>query len=262
MNAKTAITGLSKRVDEVDKEEFVTQMNEMAMKQEDPGHPMPHAEEGLEVLATGSVRPVAHEGSGTVKLLKLLPHGDQIIRLEDLDVLNGPKLHVYLSSEYNVESHDDLGDTIDLGELKGNKGNQNYLVPDNVDATKFKSIVIYCVPFKVVFASANMELMPQAEISDSASSGEVSAAQLSGGWNVKESGSVGWASITFDSNGTYATHLNERPFDDGSWSVNNGSLTLESRVPEFNSEFSNVSLKDNTLTFETQGKTTVLTRVE
>ena len=262
MRTKTAINALSKKVEEVDKGEFINQMNEMAAKDENMGYPMPHAEEGIEVLATGSVRPVAHDGSGTLKLLNLLPHGDQIIRIEDLDVLNGPNLHVYLSSEYNVESHDDLGDFIDLGELKGNKGNQNYLIPDNVDATKFKSIVIYCVPFRVVFASANIELMPQAQNEGETSLQEVSKESLVGGWNVQDSGSVGWASIMFDESGAYDTHLNERPFDDGEWKLENGNLTLSSSVADLSAVFSNITLKDSMLSLESQGKTTILTRVE
>jgi hypothetical protein len=38
--------------------------------------------------------------------------------------------------------------------LKGNVGNQNYDIPDEIDLDQFQSVVIYCVPFHVVFSSA------------------------------------------------------------------------------------------------------------
>ncbi len=159
---KTAITSMSRRVGESQRNEFIAQMNETAKKDSAMTQPMPHAEKGVAVLAAGSLRPVAHDGSGSVRVLRLDPYEDQIVRLENLDVLNGPDLHVYLSAKENVESSADVGDFIDLGKLKGNQGNQNYVVPLNVDATKFKSVVIFCEPFKVVFASANLEVLPQA----------------------------------------------------------------------------------------------------
>ena len=170
LRKKTAISSMSGKVSEKQKSDFIAQMNEIAkndamMKQE-----MPHAEKGIVVLAAGSLRPIAHDGSGSVRVLRLDPYEDQIVRFENLDVLNGPDLHVYLSAKENVESLADIGDFIDLGKLRGNQGNQNYVVPLNVDATKFKSVVIFCQPFKVVFASANLELLPQSKpVGDEAS---------------------------------------------------------------------------------------------
>ena len=38
--------------------------------------------------------------------------------------------------------------------MKGNVGNQNYGIPDDVNLDEFQSVVIYCVPFGVVFSSA------------------------------------------------------------------------------------------------------------
>ena len=40
------------------------------------------------------------------------------------------------------------------GSLKGNIGNQNYEIPVNVDVTGYGSVVIYCAPFHVIFATA------------------------------------------------------------------------------------------------------------
>ena len=40
---------------------------------------------------------------------------------------------------------------------KGNKGNQNYPIPDDVDVDSQMSVVIYCVPFSVVFSVATLQ---------------------------------------------------------------------------------------------------------
>jgi hypothetical protein len=50
----------------------------------------------------------------------------------------------------------DVGDYVDLGILKGNVGNQNYEIPDDVDLSAIKSVVIWCRPFKVVFSVADL----------------------------------------------------------------------------------------------------------
>ena len=46
---------------------------------------------------------------------------------------------------------------VDLGELKGNRGNQNYPIPAGVDIGIQQSVVIYCVPFSVVFSVAMLQ---------------------------------------------------------------------------------------------------------
>ncbi len=43
---------------------------------------------------------------------------------------------------------------VDIGKLKGNKGNQNYEIPDGVDVAQQQSVVIYCAPFHVIFSVA------------------------------------------------------------------------------------------------------------
>lgn len=99
-----------------------------------------------------------HQGSGTATIYELAD-GSLVLRLEELDVTNGPDLRVLLASHSEPNSRDDLessGGYIELGALKGNKGNQNYPIPAGVDLSGFKSIVIYCDPFHVVFSFATL----------------------------------------------------------------------------------------------------------
>ena len=45
---------------------------------------------------------------------------------------------------------------IDLGSMKGNKGDQNYDVPAGVDLDKYKSVSIWCARFGVNFGAASL----------------------------------------------------------------------------------------------------------
>lgn len=111
------------------------------------------------VLATGSLQDAdsSHRGSGTATFYEL-PDQSRILRLENLDVTNGPDLHVYLSPVGAPEDRDDVSaaGSETLGRLKGNLGNQNYEVPDDYDLPLDGSVVIYCKRFHVLFSFATM----------------------------------------------------------------------------------------------------------
>lgn len=108
-----------------------------------------------ELPRVGNFIDVAHHGSGLAKLFTTADGG--LLRLEDLDVLNGPDLRVLLSPNIGVERSGDLGDYVEIGKLKGNKGNQNYTIPADLNINDFNSVIIYCKPFHVVFNSANLK---------------------------------------------------------------------------------------------------------
>jgi hypothetical protein len=94
-----------------------------------------------------------HNGEGTASIYEL-PDGQRVLRLSDFRVTNGPDLHVMLSPEAPDSIFGDIGEAVDLGQLKGNIGNQNYDIPEDVNLDDYASVVIYCQPFKVVFSTA------------------------------------------------------------------------------------------------------------
>lgn len=96
-----------------------------------------------------------HQGSGSAAIFQ---QGDQrVLRFEEFSVTNGPDLHVILTKHPSPAGRSDIGDDyIDLGSLKGNMGNQNYEIPADVDLSSYPGVVIYCVPFHVVFATATL----------------------------------------------------------------------------------------------------------
>ena len=110
-----------------------------------------------ELVASGSFRDGDrfHQGSGSAKLYRVAQ--GHLLRFEDFRVTNGPALHVLLATNLLPTNRHDLGDYLDLGDLKGNVGDQNYQVPAATDLSGYASVVIYCKPFHVVFATAPLE---------------------------------------------------------------------------------------------------------
>ena len=98
-----------------------------------------------------------HRGSGQA-IIYTTPEGGHLLRLENLEVTNGPALHVVLSPHEDPTRSNEvlLEGYADLGDLKGNRGNQNYTIPADVDLSVIKSVVIYCKPFAVVFSVATL----------------------------------------------------------------------------------------------------------
>ena len=106
-------------------------------------------------LAAGEFETQAHSSSGRTAVV-LLENGSRVLTFENLDTDNGPDLRVYLVN--GPAENDNLGDFIDLGGLKGNKGNQQYEIPDDIDVGGFTTVAIWCRAFSVGFAKA--ELIP------------------------------------------------------------------------------------------------------
>ena len=88
-----------------------------------------------------------HQATGKAEVITV---GDiSFLRFENFEVTNGPDLHVYMTKNGDVDSG------IDLGKLKGNKGSQNYEL-SGINTDVYNMVVIYCQPFHVYFASANL----------------------------------------------------------------------------------------------------------
>ena len=97
-----------------------------------------------------------HFGRGQALLIETAP-GQYTLRFEDFSVRNGPGLFVYLSPDPD----DYTDDSLELGELKATDGAFNYEVPAGTDVSQFKSAVVWCKPFGVLFAVAPLvELQP------------------------------------------------------------------------------------------------------
>ena len=137
-------------------ESAVQEAAAVVMSDKEMDDPMPEAPAEWTAVSMGSFVGADdfHQGEGIATIYQL---GDErVLRFEEFNVTNGPDLHVILSTNPNPTGQDDIGDYIDLGAIKGNVGNQNYEIPADVDLSQYNSIVIYCVPFHVVFATATL----------------------------------------------------------------------------------------------------------
>jgi hypothetical protein len=117
----------------------------------------PAPENGVPLLA-GEFTDVdtAHWANGTATIIRGAD-GAQVLRLgEGFSSARGPDLFVMLSDRERPRDGHRLGDSVTLGELKSTVGGQNYTIPDDVDIAQFKSVVIYCLSFEVIFSTATL----------------------------------------------------------------------------------------------------------
>jgi Electron transfer DM13 len=106
---------------------------------------------------SGAFRSIDHETSGTATLVAA-DDGRHYVRLEEFSTENGPDLFVYLSAApATADGREYVEDFVDLGRLKGNLGNQNYLIPEGTDLERYDSVVVWCRRFTSAFGSAPLE---------------------------------------------------------------------------------------------------------
>lgn len=111
-------------------------------------------------VASGELVTHEHGTSGSVRLLAL-PDGSRVLRIEGLETTDGPDLRVWLSDAPVVEGREgwflfDDGAHLDLGPLKGNRGDANYPVPAEADLQTLTSVSIWCRRFSVSFGAATL----------------------------------------------------------------------------------------------------------
>ena len=95
-----------------------------------------------------------HYGKGGVTLYEDLIHLES-----DFEVGPGPKFHVYLVPDGDITTDTPVHETmfVDLGRLKAFSGGQNYPIPEGVDLSEYRSVVIWCEQFNVLISPAALE---------------------------------------------------------------------------------------------------------
>ena len=108
-----------------------------------------------ELLAQGTLEgaDAFHTAHGDVFLVRS-PEGAVVLRFQDYAVRNGPGLYVYLTPAPGGDVHAD--GAVELSRVRATSGSVNYDVPAGLDAGSFRSAVIYCKPFGVTFATAEL----------------------------------------------------------------------------------------------------------
>ena len=116
-----------------------------------PGKPKPKPKPAGPVsLAAGSFTGAdGHAGTGKAEVID--EDGDRTLTFTEFDVDPGPDVQVYLTPNVG-----DVSDRIELGALKGTQGNQQYSIPGDANLSKYDSVVLYCTPFTVRVATAEL----------------------------------------------------------------------------------------------------------
>ena len=101
-----------------------------------------------------------HDTSGLARLIRNVD-GSHRLELVGLDTSNGPDLRVWLSDQpvrpgvHGWRVFDD-GNWVELGRLKGNRGDQTYAIPAGTNFDQLDSVAIWCKRFSVSFGAASL----------------------------------------------------------------------------------------------------------
>lgn len=111
-------------------------------------------------LETGTFHGKVHKTSGRATIYQQ-EDGKLVLRLTNFNTSNGPDVHVILIAAKDAD--DDANflkssiERVELGNLKGNEGDQNYDIPNGSDLSKFQTVSIYCERFNANFGAAPLE---------------------------------------------------------------------------------------------------------
>jgi hypothetical protein len=88
--------------------------------------------------------------------------GTRMLRFTGFSTSNGPDVHVYIVASDDAKDIATVKQAgfIDLGVIKGNIGDQNYTLGDDLDLAKYRAVSIWCKRFSVNFGAA--ALRPEA----------------------------------------------------------------------------------------------------
>jgi len=113
-----------------------------------------------EALFTGRLEGKVHQTSGRATIYKTA-QGKMYLRLSDFTTSNGPDVHVLLAKAEDKTLEQEIVkgglDSVELGVLKGNQGDQNYDLPATADLNQYQAVVIYCERFHAIFGVAKLE---------------------------------------------------------------------------------------------------------
>ena len=94
-----------------------------------------------------------HTTTGTARIVKLAD-GRRVLTLTSFETAAGPDLRVRIVPGASTDGGAD--EAIDLGALKGNRGDQQYALPDGLEARNH-TVVIWCRAFSALFGSTLLE---------------------------------------------------------------------------------------------------------
>jgi hypothetical protein len=107
------------------------------------------------IVSAAGTFSAADNGSatGNAAFITTKPNGQVKLVITKLDMGHAPTMHVYLAPKDGT----DTAHALDLGSLKGNKGDQQYDVPPGTDIKALHTVVIYSKILTVALARAPLK---------------------------------------------------------------------------------------------------------
>jgi hypothetical protein len=110
------------------------------------------------LVASGNFYGVLHPTSGTATIYQM-DDGMRMLRFTNFETSNGPDVHVYMVAAQDAKDAETVkrAGFVDLGSIKGNVGDQNYTLPNDLNLAKYGAVSIWCKRFSVDFGAAALK---------------------------------------------------------------------------------------------------------
>ena len=124
-------------------------------RQVDEAMPVAQGGSPQQPVESGQFYSILHPTQGTATIYQMRD-GTRILRFTRFSTSNGPDVHVYMvaaDDAKDVATVEKAG-FVDLGVIKGNIGDQNYVLGSDLDLAKYRAVSIWCKRFSVNFGAA------------------------------------------------------------------------------------------------------------
>ena len=121
----------------------------------DEAMPGPQGSASAQPLESGTFYSILHPTEGIATIYQM-GDGSRVLRLTSFRTSNGPDVHVYIvaaDDAKDIATVEKAG-FVDLGVIKGNIGDQNYMLGRDLDLAKYRAVSIWCKRFSVNFGAA------------------------------------------------------------------------------------------------------------
>lgn len=124
-------------------------------RQVDEAMPTAQATSPAQALESGTFYGILHPTEGNATIYRM-GDGTRVLRFTNFKTSNGPDVHVYMVAAEDAKDSASVlrAGFIDLGTIKGNMGDQNYMLGPDVDLSKYRAVSVWCKRFSVNFGTA------------------------------------------------------------------------------------------------------------
>jgi hypothetical protein len=115
-----------------------------------------------QILESGNFHSGTHPTEGTATIYRI-ENGSRVLRFTNFKTSNGPDVHIYMVATEDAKDSANVQHAafVDLGLIKGNIGDQNYILGSDLDLAKYRTVSVWCKRFSKNFGAA--PLMPAAQ---------------------------------------------------------------------------------------------------